>query len=72
MKSLKYSNTIQEEAHLPSNRALDSEARGSGFDPHPGRCVVSLSKISLPPKSTGNPGSGGSVTTCLKNCLLVR
>ena len=26
----------------------------SGFDPHSGRRVVSLSKIHLPPKSTGN------------------
>ena len=25
-----------------------------GFDPHLGRCVVSLSKIHLPPISTGN------------------
>ena len=54
MKSLKYSNTIQEEARWPSGRASDSGARGSGFDPHPGRRVVSLSKIRLPPKSTGN------------------
>ena len=32
----------------------DSGARGQGFDPHSGRRVVSLSKIHLPPKSTGN------------------
>ena len=38
----------------PSGRALDSGARGWGFNPHSGRCVVSLSKIHLPPKSTGN------------------
>ena len=25
-----------------------------GFDPHLGRCVVSLIEIHLPPKSTGN------------------
>ena len=25
----------------------------SGFDPHSGRCVVSLSEIHLPPKCTG-------------------
>ena len=29
-------------------------ARGRGFDPHSGRRVVFLSKIHLPPKSTGN------------------
>ena len=31
-------------------------ARGRGFDPHSGRRthVVSLTKIHLPPKSTGN------------------
>ena len=36
------------EALWPSG--LDSGARGRGFDPHSGRCVVSLSKIHLPPK----------------------
>ena len=36
------------------SRASDSEARGRGFDPHSGRRVVSLGKIHLPPKSTGN------------------
>ena len=40
------------EARWPSGRALDSGARGWGFDPHSGRRVVSLSKIHLhvPPK----------------------
>ena len=42
------------EARWPSGRASDSGARGRGFDPHSGRRVVSLSKIHLPPKSTGN------------------
>ena len=42
------------EARWPSGRASDSGARGRGFDPHTGRRVVSLSKIHLPPKSTGN------------------
>ena len=42
------------EARWPSGRATDSEARGRGFDPHSGRRVVSLSKIRLPPKRTGN------------------
>ena len=36
----------------------DSGSRGRGFEPHSGRCVVSLSKTYLPPppkkKSTGN------------------
>ena len=35
-------------------RASDSGSRGRGFDPHSGCCVVSLSKIHLLPKSTGN------------------
>ena len=42
------------EARWPSGRVSDSGARGRGFDPHSGRRVVSLSKIHLPPKSTGN------------------
>ena len=33
--------------------ASDSRARGRRFNPHSGRRVVSLSKIHLPPKSTG-------------------
>ena len=33
-------------------------ARDRGFDPHSGRRVVSLSKIYLPPKSTGNTQEG--------------
>ena len=41
-------------ARWPNGRASDYGARGRGFDPHPGRCVVSLGKIYLPPKSTGN------------------
>ena len=40
----------EREARLPSGRASDSGARSSGFDPHSGRRVVSLSKIHLPPK----------------------
>ena len=35
-------------------KALDSGARGWGFEPHFGRHVVSLSKAHLLPKSTGN------------------
>ena len=42
------------EAQWLSGRASDSGARGWGFDPHSGHRVVSLSKIHLPPKSTGN------------------
>ena len=42
------------EVRWPSGRASHSGARGWGFDPHAGHCVVSLSKIHLPPKSTGN------------------
>ena len=38
------------EVPWPSARASDSGARGGGFDPHSGHCVVSLSKIHLPPK----------------------
>ena len=38
------------EAWWPSGRVSDFRARGRGFDPHSGRCVVSLSKIHLPPK----------------------
>ena len=34
--------------------ASNSGARGRVFDPHSGRRVVSLRKIHLPPKSTGN------------------
>ena len=37
---------------LNSGRALDSGARGQGFDPHSGRRFVSLSKTHLFPKST--------------------
>ena len=32
----------------------NSGSRGRGYEPHSGRRVVSLSKIYLPPKSTGN------------------
>ena len=39
----------------------DSGSRGWGFEPHSGRCVVSLSKTYLPPKSTGNTQEAGSV-----------
>ena len=42
------------ETRWSSGRASDCGARGRGFDPHSGRRVVSLSKIHLPPKSTGN------------------
>ena len=38
------------EARWPSGGASDSRARG----PHSGRRVLSLSKIHLPPKRTGN------------------
>ena len=38
------------EAQWPSDRASDSGARDRGFDPHSGRCVVSLRKIHIPPK----------------------
>ena len=34
--------------------ASDSGERGRGFDPHSGRCVVSLSKKHLLPRSSGN------------------
>ena len=46
------------EARWPSGRASDSRARGRGFDPHSCRRVVSLSKIHLPPKRTGNTQEG--------------
>ena len=49
-----YTHTPGQESQWPSGRASDSGARGQGFDPHSGRRVVSLSKIHLPPKSTGN------------------
>ena len=48
-----YLNIIWE-ARWPSGRASDSGARGRKFDPHSGRRAVSLNKIHLPPKSTGN------------------
>ena len=44
----------QKAAQWPSGRASDSGARGRGFETHSGPRVVSLSKIHLPPKSTGN------------------
>ena len=51
------------EARWPSGKASDSGARGLGFD-HSGRRVASLSKIHLPPKSTGNNQENvGSVPT---------
>ena len=55
----------EREALWPSGRASDSRARGRGFDPHSGRCVVSLlSKIHLPPKKyCSYPGSGGFIPT---------
>ena len=46
------------EARWPSGRASDSGARDRGFDPHSGPRVVSLSKIHLPPKNTGNTQEG--------------
>ena len=50
----------------------DSGARGRGFDTYRRR-VVSLSKTLYSPKVLVNyPGSGGSVQTWLKNCLLGR
>ena len=45
---------IRQEVWWPSGRASDSGVRGQGLEPHSGRGVVSLSKIHLPPKSTGN------------------
>ena len=41
--------TRHTEARRPSGRASDSGARGRGYDP--GRRVVSLGKIHLPPKN---------------------
>ena len=38
----------------PRGRASDSGARGRGFHHHSGHRVVSLSKIHLFPKNTGN------------------
>ena len=35
-------------------RVSDSAARGWGFDPHSGYCLVSLRKANLLPKSTVN------------------
>ena len=46
-----------EEARWPSGRAPDSGARSRGFDSQSGPRVVSLSKIHVPPKSSGNNGS---------------
>ena len=44
-----------QEVRWPSGRASDSGARGRGsILTQPGRRVVSLGKIHLPPKSTGN------------------
>ena len=42
-----------EERRTPE-REVGLRSERSGFDPHSGRRVVSLSKIHLPPKSTGN------------------
>ena len=53
-ETLSGSSFQNREARWPSGRASDSGARGRGFNPHSGRRVVSLSKIHLPPKSTGN------------------
>ena len=39
---------------MASGRASDIGARGRGLSPHSGHRVVSLSKIYLFPKSTGN------------------
>ena len=51
--------------------ASDSEARGRGFDPHSGRHVLSMSKTHLLSKKYWLfLGSGGSIPTWLKNCLL--
>ena len=35
---------LVEGAQWLSGKVLDSRPRGSGFEPHPGHCVVSLSK----------------------------
>ena len=53
LMSLNHTKNIGE-ARWPSGRASDSRARSRGFDPLSGRRVVSLSKIHLLPKSTGN------------------
>ena len=41
-------------AHWPSGKSVGLRIGRPGFDPRPGRCVVSLSKRHLLPKSTGN------------------
>ena len=41
-------------AHRPSGKSVGLRIGRPGFDPRPGRCVVSLSKRHLLPKSTGN------------------
>ena len=46
---LKFQN-YQKGGAVASGRASDPRARGWGFDPHSGRCVVSFSKIHLPPR----------------------
>ena len=48
--SFRHVHSCIREARWPSGRALDSRARGQGFDRHSIRRVVSLSKIHLPPK----------------------
>ena len=40
--------------HWPSGKSVRLRIRRPGFDPRPVRCVVSLSKRHLRPKSTGN------------------
>ena len=50
----KFSNCFVREARWLSGRASDTGARGRGFDPYSGHRVVSMSKIHLPPKSTGD------------------
>ena len=61
LHTFKYKMVINVFAHFVVGGAVaysgttsDSGAKGRGFDPHSGRGVVSLSKIHLPPKSTGN------------------
>ena len=41
-------------AHCSSGKSVGLRIGRPGFDPRPGRCVVSLSKRHLLPKSTGN------------------
>ena len=68
LKFQAYSHFLRVYSTVPSGRGglvvntSDSGSRGRGFEPHSGRCVVSLSKTYLPPKKYWYyPGSSGSV-----------